>query len=231
MARIYSSRRYLLAHIARFYDAGIEGLLNKMLGVAKRGALLEKALGGLRASGQVGVNRQEELAVLSVDIRGSSKLAERLSADQMFLVFQCYLPLMVVLTEERGGDVVGLRGDGVLSAFGIGQSSWKTTVEVAYETGMAMLEVTTDLLTPFLRSKGIPVELVSGCAIDIGKVTVTKIGFRSTVEVTAYGPAVNWAAKQSKGENSLWLSGAARMHYKGVGKEKEVRRSYTRLVD
>jgi class 3 adenylate cyclase len=165
----------------------------------------------IRERSNLGLCHKESLAVLSVDVRKSSALAERQTDETMFKVFQCFLPLMAYITNECDGEVISLRGDGLISAFGFGKPLSKEgeTIETAYEAGMLMIQATQQVLNPFFVTKKVPVALEVGAAVDIGQVVITKIGLKDAVEVTAYGPAVNNAAKNNRRVNEISVSNAA----------------------
>src|SRR5262249_3350816 len=144
------------------------------------------------------------------------KLATEHPPAHMFTTLQCFLPLMTsIVADVPNSAVIGLRGDGLIAAFGFGETQWRPIVTTAYEAGMVMIETTQRILNPVLAEEGIPIVLKVGIGIDVGTVLVTKIGFGTFSEVTAYGPAVNTAAKNSKGVNRLWLSADANRLYRG----------------
>lgn len=209
-----------------FFETALAGLRSKTMGPQKFVLLAEQrmqksaSIQQIRERSRTGLCHKESLAVLSVDVRGSSSLAEQQSDETMFKVFQCFLPLMAYITNECDGEVISLRGDGLISAFGFGQTDdvEDDTIELAYETGMLMIQATAQVLNPFLRSKRVGVSLDVGTAVDIGQVVITKIGFKDAVEVTAYGPAVNNAAKNCRGINSLNMSKRAWRIWKGEQK-------------
>jgi len=164
----------------------------------------------LRNKSRIGVNHKEDLAILAVDMRGSTALAEKHKADKVFVLMQCFIPLMAFIVQALDGEVVGLRGDGLIAAFGFAEKTWRPCLNRAYEAGAIMIEVNGVELAPFLIERNFPAATAIGAGVDCGRrVTITKIGLGDAIEVTAYGAAVNTAAKKSKLVNTLWLSATA----------------------
>ena len=202
--------KVIRARLTTFYKIAEVGLSSRTVGTAKLTEardVLSKALQPVRL-GDKGVCHQEQLTVLSIDLRGSSQFPVRYDAEDVFVAIQCFLPTMAFLVKHCRGEVLGLRGDGLIAAFGFGDRYWEESINAAYECGMLMLETTREYLVPFLSEKGRAVDLRAGAAIDVGEILITKIGLDDIHEVTAYGAAVNTAAKNAKGENKVWVSAA-----------------------
>lgn len=217
---LFVRRAAIKQQIARSYVTAQLGVAGQTHGIRKmaeeraRKALNIDGVGGVesgplsafRTHSRLGVNRKEYLAVLSADMRGSTALAEKHGADSIFTLVQCFVPLLAFIVHELDGEVVGLRGDGLIAAFGFEDKKWYPCVNHAYEAGMAMIQAVQEELIPFLSSQSVPTPKGMGVGVDCGQVTITKIGLGDAVEVTAYGSAVNQAAKKSKLENGVWLS-------------------------
>lgn len=189
-----------------------EARARKALNVDNIGGVGAGPLTSLRTNAPFGVNHKEYVAVLSADMRGSTALAEKHEADDVFVLIQCFIPLLAFIVRELSGEVIGLRGDGLIAAFGIGEPTWPPCVNQAYEAGMIMIQATREELRPFLAGQGYPTPKGMGAGVDCGRVTMTKIGLGEAVEVTAYGSAVNRAAKASKALDALWMSLPANTH-------------------
>lgn len=236
-------KNILQAQLQNFYDIALEGIRKKTMGPSKFLALsthlferIEKSasIQQIRLTAPNGLYHKESLAVVAVDVRKSSQLAIANSAETMFKVFQCFLPLMAYITNECTGEVISLRGDGLISAFGYGSSNDQETVSMAYEAGMLMIQATQEVLNPFLSTKKINISLDVGTALDIGDVVFTKIGFKDAIEVTAYGPPVNSAAKNNIAVNALRLSRKAYQIHRGVPTSDEwsnIEPSHKRIVE
>lgn len=215
------------------YQQAIAGLEAETEGIPKlaKAEAIEKSVRDKLGRSRLGACHREELAVLSLDVRGSSKIAQEHKREDVFIAFHCLLPTSAFVIQRTGGELAGLRGDGVLGVIGIGVKSIPDIVTSAYETGMMLIEAVTEVMNPFLGSKEIPIEFVVGVGLDFGWVTMTKIGYQSDFEVTAYGDPVNVAAKNSRGTNSLWMSARARSHRDGVNEEGSFAPKKQRLPD
>jgi class 3 adenylate cyclase len=231
--KLYLRRAAVKEQIARSFHTATTGVFAQTSGTTKlaaegrlraivEGVDAKKAgvVSDLRAKSRIGVNHKEQVAVLSIDMRGSTALAMEHTADEMFVVVQCLLPLMAFVAKALDGEVVGLRGDGLIAAFGFGEDKWAPCVNRAYEAGMIMIEAHRDELVPFLDRHKYPTAKGVGVGVASGRVTVTKIGLGDAIEVTAYGSAVNSAAKHSKLVNQLWLSSSANGHLHGSEEEE-----------
>jgi class 3 adenylate cyclase len=240
--RLFIARERIRDQIHRSYRTALQGVYSQTQGITKLSEVrVRKAAGldhpevdagivsDLRSRSPFGVNHKEEVAVLAVDMRGSTRLAEQNTADGMFVLVQCFIPLLAFAVHQLRGEVIGLRGDGLIAAFGFGDQHWRPGTNRAYESGMIMIEAVRDELRPFLLKQSIPVPLGIGVGIDCGEVTFTKIGLGDALEVTAYGSAVNTAAKNSKLVNKVWLSKSANHYLHGVADARVFTHGYPRL--
>lgn len=158
--------------------------------------------------------------ILSVDMVGSSRRAERIGPRATYITMHTYLPVMAYLAGRRG-HVVGLRGDGLFAAFGIRKEAGEykavtgeavsEAVGNAARTGQAMIEAC-ELLDQVLVASEVEGGISVRVGVDAGSVVVTRIGLEDAQEVTAYGTAVNNACKMgvsgrvtvSHRANGLW---------------------------
>ncbi len=160
--------------------------------------------------------------ILCVDLRGSSHRAVRIGAEDTYLTMHTYLPTMGHLVELADGKVIGLRGDGLFAGFGITEVDGDKQVftqEIAAKAtrnalkcGKGMIEAITDAINPVLEEDRIEGGLCIGVGIDVGKVVITRIGWESASEVTAYGPVINNTCKKlvAHASNSIHVSSGFR---------------------
>jgi class 3 adenylate cyclase len=170
--------------------------------------------GGIQASMVTEIPRFRELdvgygvdawaAILFVDLRSSSWRAEVHGAKATYLAMHTYLPTMSYLVGRADGYIVGYRGDGLIAAFGLDSLGknppdldYGREVQNAIRCAKGMIEAMDDAVNPVLREGGVPAGMEIGVGIDAAKVVITNIGLREAFEVTAYGTAVNKAAKLS----------------------------------
>lgn len=132
------------------------------------------------------------LVSMFVDMRGSTKLAEkRLPFDTVFIINR-FLTAVSHAVIECGGQPNQLVGDGQLALFGLTanpQTASRQAIQAA-----ARIAVHVDELNRFL-SNDIPEPLRFGIGIHGGEVIIGDIGSHNHTVFTALGDAVNVAAR------------------------------------
>lgn len=148
-------------------------------------------------------------AILFVDVRGSTKRAVSIGPRKTYITMHALLPALAYVVEEYGGYVVGFRGDGLFAIFGLTDSGYNADqfdqgkiIADASSCGQWMIEGVAKVVNPALQDRECSGNLRIGVGIDSGRIVVTRIGFRYVDEVTAYGDAVNSAAKISSVSDS-----------------------------
>jgi adenylate cyclase len=135
-----------------------------------------------------------------VDMRGSTKLAEKqLPFDTVFIVNR-FLGAVSQAVIECGGQPNQFVGDGQLALFGLTASP-----QVACRQALraaAMISVNVDELNQFL-SHDLREPLRFGIGIHGGEVIIGDIGYRDHMVFTALGDAVNVAARLQDMTKSL----------------------------
>jgi class 3 adenylate cyclase len=146
--------------------------------------------------------------ILSVDIRGSTRRAMEIGAQGTFITMHVFMRAMIRLVAKAKGLVVGLRGDGLLAAFGrktfededdlrVTTNESDHALLAATSCGDAMVRAVRNVVNPTLVKRDVPGDLRIGVGIECGRMIITKIGLLDAYDVTAYGPCVNRAAKIS----------------------------------
>ena len=133
-----------------------------------------------------------ELTLLLADIRGFSKLAKELPAENVVRVLNSYLEVAVEKMLGRGGTINEILGDGLLVFFGApihDEDAAEHAVVAAVELQLAMSE-----LNDRHRSAGLP-ELAIGVAIHTGEAVVGTVGSRRRLKYAAVGPNVNLVSR------------------------------------
>ncbi len=161
--------------------------------------------------------------VLAVDLRNSTSRAMRVGAEATYLTMHTFLPTMEYLIGKAGGQVIGLRGDGLFAGFGVteveeGKETFTPTIaedaaSKSVECGRGMLEAIVDVINPLFQTESLDADLAIGVGIDSGKVIITRIGLETANEVTAYGPCVNNACKKADGNNEIYVSSTVWNYY------------------
>ena len=146
----------------------------------------------LRTSSPSRIGEERYLVSMFVDMRGSTKLAEkRLPFDTVFIVNR-FLGAVSQAVIECGGQPNQFVGDGQLALFGLG-SDPKTACRQALKAA-SMIAANVDELNQFL-SHDLREPIRFGVGIHGGEVIIGDIGYRDHMVFTALGDAVNVAAR------------------------------------
>jgi adenylate cyclase len=144
------------------------------------------------ASNPTRIGQERYLVNMFVDMRGSTKLAEkRLPFDTVFIVNR-FLGAVSQAVIESGGMPNQFVGDGMLALFGL-----STTRQEACRQALraaAMIAANVDELNKFLEHD-LREPIRFGIGINGGEVIVGDIGYRDHMVFTALGDAVNVAAR------------------------------------
>ncbi len=138
------------------------------------------------------IGQERYLVSIFVDMRGSTKLAEkRLPFDTVFIVNR-FLGAVSKAVIECGGQPNQFVGDGELALFGLSctpQTACRQALRAA-----AMIAVQIDELNQFL-SHDLREPIRFGIGIHGGEVIIGDIGYRDHMVFTALGDAVNVASR------------------------------------
>lgn len=144
-----------------------------------------------RKAGQL-FGQEREIAVLFLDLRGSTKLGEeRLPFDVLFILNQ-FFQEMTLAVEETGGHFSQFLGDGLMAIYGLNQPIDKACAQAVKgaEAMFARLERTNDAL-----KNDLPVPLQIGIGIHAGIAIVGEMGPPQGRTISAIGDTVNTAAR------------------------------------
>ena len=146
------------------------------------------------------IGQERYLVSMFVDMRGSTKLAEkRLPFDTVFIVNR-FLGAVSQAVIECGGQPNQFVGDGQLALFGL-TTGPQTACRQALRAA-AMIAATVDELNQFL-SHDLREPIRFGIGIHGGEVIIGDIGYRDHMVFTALGDAVNVAARLQDMTKSL----------------------------
>jgi len=140
------------------------------------------------------------LVSLFVDMRGSTRLAEKMLPFDTVFVVNRFLAAVAQAVIECGGRPNQFVGDGVLALFGLAASA-----QVACRQALkasALIAKNIDELNQFL-SHDLREPIGFGIGIHGGEVIVGDIGYRDHMVFTALGDAVNVAARLQDMTKSL----------------------------
>src|SRR5712691_1779278 len=154
----------------------------------------------LRTSSPSRIGEERYLVSMFVDMRGSTKLAEkRLPFDTVFIVNR-FLGAVSQAVIECGGQPNQFVGDGQLALFGLAtgpQTACRQALKAA-----AMIAANVDELNLFLKHD-LREPIQFGIGIHGGEVIIGDIGYRDHMVFTALGDAVNVAARLQDMTKSL----------------------------
>ena len=146
------------------------------------------------------IGQERYLVNMFVDMRGSTKLAEkRLPFDTVFIVNR-FLGAVSQAVIESGGMPNQFVGDGMLALFGLSASRQQACRQAL--RAAAMIAANIDELNKFLEHD-LREPIRFGIGINGGEVIVGDIGFRDHMVFTALGDAVNVAARLQDMTKSL----------------------------
>lgn len=143
---------------------------------------------------------ERRLVMMFVDLRGSTKLAERhLPFDTVFLL-NSFLAAVGESVEAHGGRVNQILGDGMLVLFGLA-CSFDAAAKQAVAASVAMAR-RLRALEAELASSGLK-ELGYGIGVHGGEVVLGHLGFSGHMTFTVLGDAVNVAARLQDATKTL----------------------------
>jgi adenylate cyclase len=152
------------------------------------------------ASNPTRIGQERYLVNMFVDMRGSTKLAEkRLPFDTVFIVNR-FLGAVSQAVIESGGMPNQFVGDGMLALFGLSTSRQEACRQAL--RAAAMIAANVDELNKFLEHD-LREPIQFGIGINGGEVIVGDIGYRDHMVFTALGDAVNVAARLQDMTKSL----------------------------
>ena len=140
------------------------------------------------------VGQRFQAAVLFSDIRGFSRIAYQLGAEETVSLLNTYLDVMVAAILEHRGTIDKFIGDAVMAEFGAPKSQGPAQDALgAVSAALAMRAVLATLRTT-LEAQGLP-PLYNGIGISYGELVVGNVGSVQRLEYTAIGDTVNVASR------------------------------------
>jgi adenylate cyclase len=152
------------------------------------------------ASSASRIGEERHLVSVFVDMRGSTRLAEKLLPFDTVFVVNRFLAAVSQAVIECGGRPNQFVGDGVLALFGLAADD-QTASRQALRAA-ARIAANVDELNEFL-SHDLREPIRFGIGIHGGEVIVGDIGYRDHMVFTALGDAVNVAARLQDMTKSL----------------------------
>jgi adenylate cyclase len=164
--------------LSRFFDPGVAQRIRSAAMAVKAGE------GELR-----------DVAILTVDLRGFTRLSIELQPDDVMKLLQDYQRRVCPQIIRNGGSIDKFLGDGILASFGAVAPS-PTAAADALRAADAVLEAA-DRWAADRRTAGLS-PLGIGLAASSGRVVFGAVGDGERLEFTVIGDAVNFTAKLEK---------------------------------
>lgn len=164
--------------LSRFFDPGVA-------------ARIRSAAMSIKA----GEGELRDVAIVSVDLRGFTRLSTELMPGDVMKVLQDYQGRVCPLIVGNGGSIDKFLGDGILASFGAVAAS-PTAVADALRAADAVIAAA-DRWAADRRAAGqAPLDI--GLSVSSGRVIFGAVGDGERLEFTVIGDAVNFAAKLEK---------------------------------
>ncbi len=162
-----------------------------------------------------GAYKEDNFAVLFIDMRNSSQRAENIGAKKTFLSMHAFIPAMLQVVEYYKGHVIDIMGDGIMVFFYGKDEGFTKEIAIKHAglCGRDMLMVVDKVVNKILSDDGIAYPIICGVGVDYGKTVITKIGIQNIFDVKAFGDCINKASKYSKVTSSVKVSKKIREHW------------------
>ena len=136
-----------------------------------------------------------EMAVLYVDLVGSTKMSLELPPAKLSIVISSFVQEMSYLIIQHDGFVLKFSGDAVIGYF-VGKGSSLRAADDALGCAESMLKIVKNGINPILtKEKGFP-NLKIKIGVDFGPATVVQYGAdEKNSFVDLLGPSINMASK------------------------------------
>ncbi len=185
----------VIEHLTPILTLALKAKTGELTALSVAQTYLGKDAGRRVMSGQVdrGYLQTIQAVIFFADLRGFTRLADRLPGEEMVRTLDDYLEVMTGPVVEQGGEVLKFMGDGVLAVFEITDDSCAT---LCYSAMDATRQVYRRLgeLNRSRQAAGQPI-LELDTALHVGEVLYGNVGAVGRLDFTVVGPAVNEASR------------------------------------
>jgi class 3 adenylate cyclase len=154
----------------------------------------DAALAG-RNAGEAGGYTRVKGAVMFADMRGFTRVSERLSPTQVVPLLNEYFDLLTGIAVDHGGTVFSMAGDGLMVGFGVPNEQADASRR-AVDTAREMLARFGRLSSEWKRRHDVETGL--GIGINAGEVIAGHVGSAKFTSYTIVGDTVNVASRLSQ---------------------------------
>jgi class 3 adenylate cyclase/catechol 2,3-dioxygenase-like lactoylglutathione lyase family enzyme len=134
-------------------------------------------------------------AVMFADMRGFTRISERLSPAEVVPLLNEYFELLTSIAVNHGGTVFNMAGDGLMVGFGVPNGE-ADAARRAFESAREMLERFGALAADWKRRLDVDTGL--GIGINAGEVIAGNVGSHNFMSYTIVGDTVNVASRLSQ---------------------------------
>jgi len=145
----------------------------------------------LEGSFRRGDHRLISAAIMVADIRGFTRLSDRLERSELTGLLNRCFDAMVTPIIEHGGDVLKYMGDGLLAVFDDPKTDDRADCTAALAAAREAVAALAAIKEP--GGGGRPMSL--DVALHLGEVFFGNVGARDRLDFTVLGPAVNEASR------------------------------------
>lgn len=131
------------------------------------------------------------------DLRGSTEMADRLSAEEFIDVINAYFECAAGAVLDNEGEVLGFIGDAVLAIFPLDETAPTGGAQAAGRRALAAAAAAATRLAKLnkARAKAGQAPLAYGLALHVGDVVFGNIGVPARLEFSVVGRTVNEVAR------------------------------------
>lgn len=185
MALFVTARRVRLLLVEAISEANLRATLSRFVPPVLAQELSEPERASLRP-------RLQKAAILFIDVRGFTTIAERMSPEQVVDFLGDYRRRVSAAILDHDGMVDKFIGDGVMAVFGVPTPNSLDPAN-AVRSGLSVLK-SIDSWNTERRDQGLP-EISVGIGGHFGDAIVGAIGDETRLEYTVVGDAVNVAQR------------------------------------
>jgi adenylate cyclase len=157
-------------------------------------------------------------AIWLSDLRGFTRLADRLPPRELTALLNRYFDCQVPAIEAHGGEVLKFMGDGLLAIFPTAEGG---PTRVCAAALAAAREARANILALERRTgMGRSAELPFSLALHIGEVLYGNVGGGGRLDFTVIGPAINLAARLERLARELGCSIVTSAVFAGICGER-----------
>ncbi len=144
------------------------------------------------------------LAILHVDLVGSTKLSMTLPTEKLAIIVQAFTQEMSLLISAYGGHVFKYVGDAILAFFFLSDNNQYLPCNNAVNCARTMIRVMQDGINPILNDNDYP-EMGVRVGIDVGENVVVQYGWSTNSHTLIESNQVNETNSRNRGDDQYYI--------------------------